>query len=334
MNSIETLLSEMGLSAYGPLNSVVLTPRFPASRHVIFLLIPQGHRDPVLVAKVPRLPEQSDGLEREVANLQAVHALRPRGFDGIPRVVIDTNFHGFPVLIETALNGPLLSPAMMRRAPQESIAQVIDWLIDIHRLTTPPTNDWFEQLAQPALQDLEAKLPSTEMDLLVKLREILRPLQGARLPYVVEHGDLGHPNIVRMAGGRIGVIDWETSSLNGLIGGDLFFFLSYAAFSLNHANERGSFTDIFREAFFGVDAWAVPYIERYLQHISIPRSVLAPIFVLQWTRYLSSLLTRVSAGESDQSAGSVRATPHENRYFELWRYAITHVEELLPGCCD
>jgi hypothetical protein len=69
------------------LSFVMLTPRFRNSSHLVFLLIPESKSKPVLVAKVPRLPGQSPGMEREAERLRQIHALRPQGFDSIPRLV-------------------------------------------------------------------------------------------------------------------------------------------------------------------------------------------------------------------------------------------------------
>ena len=77
----------LGLDAYGipaRLSSLVLTPRFQASRHVVFLLMPHGDPRPVLVAKLPRLVDTNASLSREAASLRAVQQLRPFGFDSVP----------------------------------------------------------------------------------------------------------------------------------------------------------------------------------------------------------------------------------------------------------
>ena len=78
MNIAEAFVASLNLGEHQfrePLFSLTLTPRFPASRHVIFLLMPRDRHDPVLVAKVPRLPEFSDSIEREVRNLREIQAL-------------------------------------------------------------------------------------------------------------------------------------------------------------------------------------------------------------------------------------------------------------------
>jgi hypothetical protein len=43
---------------------VLLTPRFAASRHVVFLVLARGSSTPTLVAKIPRVRGDSSGIER------------------------------------------------------------------------------------------------------------------------------------------------------------------------------------------------------------------------------------------------------------------------------
>src|SRR5512141_1974117 len=96
------------------LSCVLVTPRFRASRHVVFLVLPEGQAEPVLVAKVPRLAGMNQGVEREAANLRTAQASRPRGFDSIPRLVAYESYRGQPLLVETALRGPLMDPGRVR----------------------------------------------------------------------------------------------------------------------------------------------------------------------------------------------------------------------------
>ena len=73
--------------AHGRLASLVITPRFQASSHVVFMIWATGTTTPVLVAKTPRLVDATTNLQREVANLRLVQARRPAGFASVPQVV-------------------------------------------------------------------------------------------------------------------------------------------------------------------------------------------------------------------------------------------------------
>lgn len=329
MNIVEAFLAEHNLGSYQnnePLYSLTLTPRFPASRHVIFLLMPRHHTDPVMVAKVPRLPVLSDSIEREVRHLRAIQALRPEGYDSIPRVLAFETYRGYPILIETALVGPLLSPDIIRRDAERHVSAVIEWLIDLHSVATPAKH-WFSEIVQQPLQYLEQHLTEVETPLLDRLRQILEPLQSADLPFVLEHGDLSHPNLIWLKSGGIGVVDWELSELQGMIGFDAFFFLSYVAFSLSNANDTGDYLTPFRETFFKPDTWATTHVRRYQERLQIPQALIRPLFALCWTRYLGNLLKRLRVDGHAPVAASTLVQLRENRYYALWRYMIEHIED-------
>src|SRR5262245_56876645 len=132
MNTVLTYLQtnrqRLDLARYGvpeKLSSVVVTPRFRASSHVVFLVLAPGRPEPLLVAKLPRLggsisapalPSNEEygaasvSVKREVANLRAVQAGRAGGYESIPRVVAFEEYLGRPILVETALVGDPLDP--------------------------------------------------------------------------------------------------------------------------------------------------------------------------------------------------------------------------------
>jgi hypothetical protein len=282
--------------------------------------------EPVMVAKVPRLPELSDSIEREVQNLREIQALRPQGYDSIPRVLAFEPFRGYPVLIETALPGPLLSPEIVRRNPEQHTSAVIDWLIDLHQVSVS-TSDWYEHIAEKPLRYLEQHLASEEAHVLVQLRKILEPLKTAALPFVLEHGDLSHPNLILLKSGGIGVVDWELSEIRGMVGLDMFFFLSYVAFSLSNANDSGDYLTPFRETFFQPDTWAMHHIRRYQEQLELPSALMQPLFALCWTRYLGNLLMRLRVDDSAPVEANTLNQLRENRYYALWRYTVEHIED-------
>jgi hypothetical protein len=98
---------------------------------VVFLLLANGQPDPMLVAKVPRLAEASDGLRREAANLSLVQSVRPGGFDSIPRVVAFEDYGGRPLLIETALAGQPMDRRMVRRHRTRCCEAALAWLLGV-----------------------------------------------------------------------------------------------------------------------------------------------------------------------------------------------------------
>ncbi|MGH2521573.1 MAG: phosphotransferase family protein [Anaerolineales bacterium] len=342
MNTVLTFLQEnaqrlelerLGLS--GGMSCVMITPRFRASSHVVFLVLAQGQPDPVLVAKVPRLTgvSASNSVKREVSNLRAIQMARPEGFDSIPRVVAFEDYAGRPILVETALVGEPMDRAMIRRDLARCCQSVTRWLIDVQRPGVAANTDGgFRRLVERPLNHFAAAFPllAEEAQLLKQTWELVAPLNDPALPLVFEHGDLCHPNLFRLKSGELGVVDWELAEPHGLPAYDLFFFLTYAAFAQNSAADNRKCEAAFHKAFFGRSAWARPYVRDYAEQMGLKPHLLTPLFVLTWVRYLSSLLTRLNENDRGGTLGveNLATWVRANRYYTLWRHAVDHAGEL------
>jgi aminoglycoside phosphotransferase len=328
----------LDLARYGVperLSSVVVTPRFRASNHVVFLVLGPGGPEPLLVAKLPRLGGTSASVEREVANLRAVQGRRAGGFDSIPRVVAFEQHLDRPILVETALAGRAMDPSTIRRDRAGCCDAVAGWLADLQQPapdSEAADGDWYQRLVERPLRHFEAVFPlsSEEARLLEYTWQLVSPLRHMALPLVFEHGDLSHPNILLLKDGRPGVVDWELAEPRGLPAYDLFFFLTYAAFASHNARKRGDHLAAFRSAFFGQAAWARPYVAAYAQRLPLPAHALTPLFVLTWARYMTSQLMRLDTGRSGERLASETADwLRANRYYALWRYAVTDASALV-----
>ena len=373
MNTVLTYLDDnrrrLDFGPWDPsrLCCVAVTPRFRASGHVVFLLLVPGQADPVLVAKLPRLAGRCSSLEQTAANLRAVQAGRPGGWDSIPRVLAFEEYRERPILLSTALAGSALEPAVVRRDPKRACADVLAWLGElqcpqdagadvVHQRGQAPSpmtpnarkthpgevpvpvgeppaeNDWFERLVQRPL-DLFGRAfahGGEEAACLARTAELAEALREAHLPLVFEHGDFSSPNILRLRDGRIGVVDWELAEPRGLPAQDAFFFLSYVAFALGKASNPKRYASAFHAAFFGKSAWARPYVLDYARRVGLSPDLLSPLLVLCWIRYLTTLLRRIDeAVEAGEPVSRQTADwLRGNRYYALWRHSLAHVQEL------
>lgn len=333
MNGLRLGLEHFGAPAQ--MSCVVVTPRFRASSHVVFLLLTEGRPDPALVAKVTRLPGANASITREAANLRLVQAARAGGFDSIPRVIAFEEHRGHSILVETALVGRPMDRPTVRRDLAGCCTAVTHWLTEVQRLNHHgPGADpgWFERLVEGPLRQFAEVFPLSdeEAQLLKRTEALASPLCEASLPMVVEHGDLCHPNLFLLKESGLGVVDWELAESRGLPTYDLFFFLSYAAFAQRDARTNREYVSAFHAAFFGHSAWARPYVLAYAERLQLAPRVLTPLFVLCWVRYMIGLLTRL--GETDRSDRRVSAETaawlRTNRYYALWRHALAHMDEL------
>jgi hypothetical protein len=343
MNTVLNYLSRnwqrLALEPFGEpaeLSCVLATPRFRASSHVIFFLLRQESREPVLVAKVPRLAGDHGRLDREARNLIAAQSARACGFDSIPRVIAYEEYHGHMLLIETALRGAPMKPAIVRRKSRQCVEAGLDWLLDFHSATArahPETRAWYAALIEQPIRGFQKLLPpvAEELGLLEEVLATAATLRGLPLPLVLSHEDLSHPNILLCNEGRARVVDWELAEPEGLPGLDLFFFLTYIAFARRGAHKNAEYLAAFHEAFFTPQAWTENYLARYVERLHLPAEALTPLFVLCWTRYLIGLATRLR-DQSETRAGLDHATLQwlrNNRYYALWRHALAHRQEFV-----
>ncbi len=318
------------------LSCVLATPRFRASSHVIFFVLSAGQTAPLLVAKVPRLPGDHKRLDLEARNLRAAGDARPGGFASIPRVIAYEEYHNHKLLIETALHGQPMKPGLVRRQSKLCVEAGLTWLLDFHATTAHANHDspdWFAALVEQPLRDFQRTLPplAEELGLFEDVLALAETLRGHEMPLVLSHEDLSHPNILVSAEWQAQVVDWELAEPNGLPGLDLFFFLTYIAFARRGARKNAEYLAAFQEAFFGPHAWTQSYLARYAETLNLPAPALAPLFVLCWTRYIIGLVTRL------QDQHEAHATLNHdtlkwlrnNRYYALWRYALTHHGELV-----
>jgi len=342
VNTVLTFLKSHGerldLGRYGTpdrLSCVILTPRFRASAHVVFLMLADGRPIPALIAKVSRLPEASASLQREAASLRAVQAARPGGFDSIPRVIAFEACAGYPLLLETALVGQPMDRVMVRRNLTRCCEAALAWLSELAQPNlnvTGTRNGWFERLVERPLRHFVRAFPlsSEEREVINRTWDLLTPLRGSDLPQVFEHGDMCHPNLLLLQEGKLGVIDWELAEPHGLPTYDLFFFLTYAAFAQQDVTTLPQYISAFHTAFFGRSAWARPYVRAYARRLRLASHLLTPLLVLCWVRYLASLLTRLGEIGHEESAVGVNTAAWlcANRYYALWRHTMTHLDEL------
>lgn len=160
--------------------------------------------------------------------------------------------------MQTALAGPPLDRESLQRDVERSVAAVADWVVELSRAdrdTAARADESYERLLEKPLRRFGAVLPE-DSDLVERTLELVRPLREGHVPPVFEHGDLSHPNLIRLADGRVGVVDWELAEPRGLPAHDLCFFLAYAAFARGRAGTTDQQLRAFDEAFFGPDAWA------------------------------------------------------------------------------
>lgn len=342
MNTAMTFLTRhwdrLALHEFGApddLASVLITPRFQTSAHVVFLILDRKTAEPVLVIKAARHGGAvASTLAREASNLRAVQALRPGGFDSIPRVITFEEYAGTPMLLETAVSGHVLKSSEVRRRPTECAEAVLDWVMNLHsasaqwcaRTAVQGREHWTEPLERMARAH---PLSAEDAGLVARTHELLTPLHEESFPVVFEHGDLSAPNILITDAGTLNVVDWELATPAGLPGQDLFFSLAFLAFARERAASVSQHVDAFARAFFGPRAWAWPYVERYADRLDLDRELLPALFVACWSTYVARRTERLACGGITPDSPSARWTrATRNHYFALWGHAVRNIADI------
>ncbi len=339
-----------GLGVGGPA-SLLVTPRFQASAHVVALVVPADGETPRVVAKVHRLADATRTLDAEAACLGLLAGHSPGGTAGVPRLIAHESIGGHAAIVETALAGRPLDPAEIRRDRDRAVREVGAWARSLQR-TEPAAGDddrWARLLA-PSVDALEHALGDDPADLALvgRAREALAPLASAGLSTVIEHGDLSHPNLLRLdtpamtgrgdrsAGrvatgrtGAIGAIDWELGEPAGYPLTDFLFFLGYIA-GVTGGKDRATTPDEHARrvgaAFFDDDPWASAAAETYADAAGIDRAYIRPLLVATWVRALARLTGRLVGDPDAGSADPVRAADgarlRAHRYHAIWRTVV------------
>jgi aminoglycoside phosphotransferase len=307
--------------------TLLLTPRFATSRHVVALVFPSRQSEPALVVKVPRQPGDNSGVRREAAMLAQLSAAVGRSGTGVPLLVGVKDVGPYTVLVETALTGMPLDPRTVAADLPAAVASGAEF-VGALPCTHPAADnvDWYNRAVAAPLAALEALAgPNAETGELVEhTHEILAPLRQVQLPAVIEHGDLSHPNLLVKPGGTLQVMDWERSLLDGVPGHDLVFYLQYLSESSEQAFTREAQMAAFDNA-FGHRGWALAPLSRHLGMRGVDESLLPLLVIATWARSTATLADRLAQeAEADPSQGNgkVRAALLADRDFWLWRHVV------------
>jgi aminoglycoside phosphotransferase (APT) family kinase protein len=322
-------LASAGVDVPAEACSLLVTPRFAASRHVVFLIFGPAEDQPELVVKLPRLSGDVAGIEREAESLRALGRLGQSGFDGAPRLLAFEREAGEELLAESAVVGAPLSPSEVRRAPESSVSSVAELLVQMALADRRPASadpGWFERLLGDPLRRFAAAFDGgDEARLVDRTLELVAPLRECELSLVLEHGDVSHPNLVRLRNGRVALVDWELSEPRGLPTHDLFLFLAYVAFALGRAKSNERRTELFHETFFETGAPSATILA-YAERVGVARSCLPALFVACWARYAATLTARLRGVGGVAAAPSASLRSHRN--YLLWRHTVENAERL------
>ncbi|HEY8169612.1 MAG TPA: phosphotransferase [Candidatus Limnocylindria bacterium] len=301
---------------------ILLTPRYPASAHVLLLIVADDGATR-LVAKVARLREDGASLALEAEHLAAL-AASPIERGSIPELVTLDRVSGHAVLVESALRGRPLDRPLVRRNPGGWIMAARGWLEGMPTSDSGPDDD-VGVIADEALDRIASAVTGNEpaSDLVARAWQSMAPLRHQSLPRPFEHGDLSHPNILVLDGDRLGVIDWETATRHGVPLHDLCFFIGYVALSTGAPGEP-PFEGLLR-VLAHRDWGAVGALRGELDRLGVDRELMPALVLCCWTRSLARIMDRLGfVPEAEATSGSMR----RDRYYAMWEGTVRGYEQL------
>jgi hypothetical protein len=334
MNFVDHLLhthfDEFELASHGlrrNWGTVLLTPRFVTSRHLVALIFNPGGRVPVLVVKVPRQPNDNEGVRRESEILSRLTALAPRDTSRWPTVVATLDVGDHTALVETGLSGAPLDPNRVLADPSAAVRAGEDFVASLPIASSAAGNaGWYDRtIAAPlrALVEL-APLGGESAKLAERTHLALASLQNTALPAVFEHADLSHPNLFIKPGGQLQVVDWERATPDGVPGHDLIFFLQYVSESAKKAFLRPEQLEANDEV-MGPDGWALPVLRKHLRLRGVDPDLSRPLILAAWARSAATLAYRLAAQSESKTAPDQERLDEAvsaDRDFWLWRHVL------------
>lgn len=321
----ELELAKIGLR--GRWETLLLTPQFVTSRHVVALIFARGSQVPTLVVKIPRQPGDNESVRKEADVLLQLKALGVGSEQGAPEVVGVLDVDGQTVLVETAVVGNLLEPQRVVENFPLAVAAGMNFVAAMPCTRPVPENtDWYERTIAGPLRELASLLPTDGevAKLIDRTHEVLEPLRSTQLPAVVEHGDLSYHNLFLQPNGRLQVVDWERSRLDGLPAHDLIFYLQYIGQSQENALASRRLQLRAFENAFSPGGWAVGPVAEHLRLRNVEKDLLPYLVIATWARSTASMTYRLAGqAEHEGEAGNLRTAVTSDRDYWLWRHAVT-----------
>ena len=288
---------------------------------VVGVVYAPGDRSPACVVKWPRVDDAEAGLANEAMVLEACH--RDGDVIGVPRVLAATGSGARLAVAETVVEG---APMFMRltAANFDGLARSgAAWLADFHTGRRGPVAD--AAALRTRVNGAVARFAETFSDVIERtlLDDTIGLLRGLRgVPTVIEHRDYGPWNIFTTDAGQLGVLDWESSRIDGLPLLDLIYFVTYMAFFLDGAMVSREFVHPYRRSLDPrtvTGAVRQTHTASYCEHFAITADAERALRALCWMEHAESEFRAFSADAAGRPPTALLRT---SVFARLWAEEI------------
>jgi len=207
---------------------------------VMLFVYTETRSSPAFVIKLPRPDMPASYQNNSIEILIALH--EKFGLtQGLPRILFENRISGNFALAETFIDGISLSKKMTNKDYPKLAFKVTEWLVKLGEKTksssTESLGDGFkENIISNFINAYGSVLDPEEIN---HINIILSDLEPSFRLCV--HNDLGPWNIQIDSNCVIGILDWESASLNGYPFTDLIMVLLWMSFKFQGAHKFGQY---------------------------------------------------------------------------------------------
>ncbi len=285
----------------GDCELLVLTGGDSVLNKVVALPFTAAEPSPRAAVKLARVARSIGTLENE---RQVLERLTPAAIAGIPRILATGRWGGSPLVAESLIEGqPLWRHIEAGKAVGPVLERATDLLATVATATaergTQPFGGWRERVAHEARLSLTRH--PTAGQVLEAAQALLGPLDDVAATLL--HGDCTPWNLVVAADGSVGLLDWESSIVNGLPLFDLTYLLGHTAMYADGVADTPAEPESYRRLLdptTPLGALRLRVERRYAEATGLPAHALRPLRIATWVFQHRPDIVAVELGASGE----------------------------------
>lgn len=257
---------------------------------VILAIFKKNSYKPSLIIKIPRTNLSETSLANETQTLIEIQT-KYKFNEGIPHVVFENRDLGYYAVGESFIDGPTMDTILSIDNSHNLAVKATSWLLDCANFTgTKPPMNWKDTFLEPLLHGLPIDFKNSLGENLIE--QIQKRFRNLEIPMLIcEQRDFSPWNILVGPNGKLGILDWESSKINGLPALDLIYFLSYLSFYIEDAWKSKKFIECYRSmlnhnTFIG--SIFKECTDLYVSKLGISGESLVTLRIITWLTHLNS----------------------------------------------
>ncbi|MEW6144368.1 MAG: aminoglycoside phosphotransferase family protein [Thermodesulfobacteriota bacterium] len=294
------------------LSTMIISGGMHRLNKVVLVVFSGDSPKPSFIVKIPRTGDSESALVGEAGTLRALTD-EHKFTNGIPRVLYSDHRLGFFSVGETYIDGRFLGEVRDVNKLPGYAKKLTDWLIDLAKKTAARMPvDWRNAHISPLAEVLDRAMPDpTDRNIVDKAVDTIKSLE---IPaFVCEHRDFAPWNILLTADGQFGVLDWESSRMDGIPGLDLIYFLTYLCIYIEEAWTTEKALECYKKMLDSdtyLGRMCRDSFNSYANEVGLSPQSYKPLRIMTWATHLASVSSRLEDenlyyGEASHEARSL-----------------------------